>query len=202
MSAPAARHLDFYFDIGSPYSYLAAERIAAGALSPAVVRWRPFLLGAVFKVTGNHSPASAPAKARWMLEDLGRCATDIGVPFAFPSRFPLNTLVAQRALVAASRSGGDATGALAAALFRAYWVDDRDVSDRAEVAAIATAAGLDGGALVEATGAQPIKDELRRITEEAVAAGAFGAPSFVVDGALFWGHDPLDQVREAALGPG
>src|SRR5262245_47658832 len=116
------RHIDFYFDIASPYSYLAATQLdALAARTGATVRWRPFLLGGVFKATGNHMPASIAAKARWMFDDLKRWAAHYGVPFQMTSHFPLNTLRTQRALAAAALADPESVRPLALALYRAAW---------------------------------------------------------------------------------
>src|SRR5689334_12190987 len=105
----SAREIELFFDIGSSYSYLAATQMAGLAERTRVpVRWRPFLLGAVFKATTNEMPARVPAKARWMLEDMKRWAEHYGIPFAFPSRFPLLTLRTQRALAAIERTAPEA----------------------------------------------------------------------------------------------
>ena len=89
----ADREIEFFFDIGSSYSYLAATQMDGVAERTAVpVRWRPFLLGGVFKATGNDMPARLPAKAKWMLHDMTLWAHHYGIPFRMPSRFPLITL--------------------------------------------------------------------------------------------------------------
>ena len=192
----AARELELFFDIGSAYSYLASTQLAGLAeRTGASVRWRPFLLGAVFKATGNDMPARIPAKARWMLHDLALWSHHYGVPFRMPSRFPLNTLRTQRALAAAELRGAEQVAPLAHALFRAYWVDDQDVSADAVIAACADGAGLDGAAIVAAIDAPGTKDQLRATTDEAVRRGAFGAPAMFVGDALFWGNDRIPLLE-------
>src|SRR3954465_11461323 len=95
------RAIELFFDIGSSYSYLAATQMAAVSERTGVpVRWRPFLLGAVFKATGNDLPIRVPAKARWMLTDMERWSAHYGIPFKVPSRFPMVTLRTQRFLTA------------------------------------------------------------------------------------------------------
>ena len=193
-----AREIEFFFDIGSSYSYLAATQMAAVARRTGVpVRFRPFLLGAVFKATGNDLPARLPAKARWMMHDMTLWSHHYGIPLRMPSRFPLNTLRAQRALTAAERlAGPDAVAALALALFHAYWVDDQDVGTDPVIAASATAAGLDPAAIVTAIDLPETKDQLRATTDEAVRRGAFGAPAMFVGDALFWGNDRLPLLEQ------
>lgn len=194
-----ARRIELFFDIGSPYSYLAVTQLPALAeRTGAEIEWKPFLLGGVFKAIDSQPPATIEAKARFMLADLERWSKRYGVPLKFPSRFPLNTLKTQRALVAVQRLGqGDRVPDFALALFRAYWAEDRDVSDEGEIVRIANDVGLDGEAVRAAMGEQETKDRLRELTEEAVSRGAFGAPTMFVGDQMFWGNDRLDFVEQA-----
>jgi len=193
----SAREIELFFDIGSAYSYLASTQMDAVAKrTGAPVRWRPFLLGAVFKATGNDTPARIPAKARWMINDLMLWAKHYGIPARLPSRFPLNTLRTQRALAAAERTAVAAVPAFAAALFRAYWAEDQDVTSDGVIAAASRAAGLDGDAILRAIDAPETKDHLRATTDEAVKRGAFGAPAMFVGDALFWGNDRIALLEE------
>jgi 2-hydroxychromene-2-carboxylate isomerase len=193
----AEREIELFFDIGSAYSYLASTQMAGLTKRTGVpVRWRPFLLGAVFKATGNGSPVQVPAKGRWMMGDLMMWAKHYGIPARLPSRFPLNTLRTQRALVAAERTAAAALPAFATALFHAFWAEDQDVSSDAVIAATARAAGIDGDAIVGAIDAPETKDQLRATTDEAVKRGAFGAPAMFVGDVLFWGNDRLGLLEE------
>lgn len=196
------RTIELFYDIGSPYSYLAATqvpRIAAQSGLPVILR--PFLLGGVFKGAGNDMPGRVPAKARWMLGDLALWAQHYGVPFVFPPFFPANTVRAMRACVAAAREGK--VGEVSLALFRAYWCEGQDPSGEAAIRAAAEGAGLDGGALFAATDEPAVKDALRAATEEAVSRGAFGAPAFFLGDELFWGNDRIELLleRAGAAGP-
>lgn len=188
--------VDFFFDLSSPYSYLAATQIeAVAARAGAEVAWRPMVLGAVFKATGNAMPAHVAAKAKYMFDDLARWAEQYGVPFRFSSRFPLNTIKAMRLVVAVEAEGK--AGPLARALFDAMWVDDRDVTDDATLRAAADAAGVDAAKALAAVETPAVKDRLRANTDEAVARGAFGAPAIFVGDQLFWGNDRLHHVERA-----
>lgn len=198
----AAHEIEFFFDIGSSYSYLAATQMAGVAGRTGLpVRWRPFLLGGVFKATGNDMPARLPAKAKWMLHDMALWAKHYGIGFRVPSRFPLITLRTQRALCAAERSAPASVPAFALELFRAYWVDNEDVTTDPVIGARARAAGLEADAIIAAIDAPETKDLLRASTEEAVRRGSFGAPSLFVGDALFWGNDriPLLETYVASL---
>jgi len=187
--------LEFFYDFTSPYTYLASTQVEGlAARAGATVRWRPFLLGGVFKATGNRAPLETPAKARHMLVDLERWSRRLGVPFRFPATFPIPTVLALRAALAAEAAGRLVP--FSQAVFRAAWAEGQDVSSPQVLAALADGAGLDGAALVAA--APGFKEALVRQTAEAVERGAFGAPTFFVGEALFVGNDRLDFV-EAAL---
>mgnify|MGYP006294641303 CR=1 FL=1 len=190
--------LEFFFDIGSPYSYLAATQVDDLAERTGVeVSWRPFLLGGVFKLTDNEMPAAVRPKAAYMLQDLRRWAEHYDVPFVMNSAFPVNTLYIQRALLAAREHQPGSLVPFARAAYEAVWADDRDLSDKSVIAAVADDCGLDGEAIVEAAGEEPIKEKLESLTSEAVDRGAFGAPTFFVGDQMFWGNDRLHFVEDA-----
>jgi 2-hydroxychromene-2-carboxylate isomerase len=192
----------FFYDFSSPYAYLGAtqvERVAAAA--GATVRWRPLLVGALFRRIGTPDvplDAFPPPKRAYMQRDLLHWASHWGVALHWPSRFPMRTVLPLRLMLAVEAEHGAAVATpLAQALFAALWVDDRDLADRAVVGAIVAENGL-SPALVERAEADPaIKQALFDVTDEAVTAGACGVPSFVVGGQLYWGQDRLDLVARA-----
>ena len=189
------KRVEFFFDLSSPYSYLAATQLPELARrTGAELAWRPMVLGAVFKASGNDLPARSAQKARWMGQDIGRWAAHYGIPWQMSSHFPLNTIKAMRLVLVDEAQAG--TVALAA--FRAMWAEDRNISEEAELVRIAEAAGLDATAALAAIEDVRIKDQLRANTDEAIGRGAFGAPTVFVDEQLFWGNDRL-QFIEAAL---
>jgi 2-hydroxychromene-2-carboxylate isomerase len=189
--------LEFFYDFVSPYSYLASTRVEDVARrAGATLRFRPFLLGGVFKATGNHAPLETAAKARHMWTDLERWSRRLGVPLRRPQTFPVSSLLALRAALAADKKG--ALVPYTHAVFRAYWAEGRDVASPAVLTAIVNEAGLDGAALVAL--APEHKAALAANTEEAVARGAFGAPTFFVGDDMFIGNDRLDFVEEALRG--
>jgi 2-hydroxychromene-2-carboxylate isomerase len=191
-----AKNVDFFFDLSSPYSYMAATQIGAIAeRNGATLTWKPMVLHAVFQATGNKMPISIAAKGPWMLRDLERWAKQYGVGFKMTSRFPVNAIKPMRLVLVAAREGKAAPCALAA--FRALWIDDRDITAESELRAIATAAGLDPDAALKAIEDPAIKDQLRANTDEAVKRGAFGAPAIFVGDELFWGNDRLHHVETA-----
>jgi 2-hydroxychromene-2-carboxylate isomerase len=191
-----SREIELFFDIGSSYSYLAATQMADVATRTSTpVRWRPFLLGAVFKATGNDLPARIPAKARWMFGDMQAWAAHYKIPFKMPSRFPMVTLRTQRFLAGIERTHADKVAPVALSLFTAYWGEDQDPTSDAVLGAAARAVGLDVEATIAAIDQQDTKDHLRATTDEAVRRGAFGAPSMFVGDVMFWGNDRLPLLE-------
>jgi 2-hydroxychromene-2-carboxylate isomerase len=191
-----SRTLEFVFDVGSPYSYLASSQLAGlSERTGCVVELAPVSLGGIFKSTGA-AQAPPPSRLAWVMRDLVTWAERYRVPLEFPASFPTRTLLAQRALLAAG-SGAPMERAMHA-LFRAYWGEGRDVSEKPVVQAALSGAGLDGAALVARTEEPAIKEELIARTARALSRGVFGVPTFFVGDKLFWGNDRLEFV-EAAL---
>jgi 2-hydroxychromene-2-carboxylate isomerase len=193
--------LHFFFDFSSPFAYLASTQIEALARrARAELIYRPFLLGGLFKAIGTPDVPlfSMPEpKRRHALADMARWADHYGVPLRFPSRFPMNTVKPLRMILALA---GEQQAALIHPIFRAYWAEDRDISDEPTLAAIATAAGLDGSLLVASTKSDAAKARLKAATDAAAHAGLCGAPSFLVGDELFWGQDRLMFVERALEG--
>ena len=193
-----ARTLEFYFDYGSPYSYLADTQVVTiAARTGATLVRKPMLLGGVFKATGNQSPVTIPAKGRWMLGDLQRWAARYGVPLRFNPHFPVNTLALMRIATGLQLREPERFAAYVTAVFRAMWVEPVAMGDAAVMAAALTAAGFDAAALAALAADAEVKAALVATTEEAVARGVFGAPTMFVGDAMFFGQDRLDFVREA-----
>ncbi|MGQ3298212.1 2-hydroxychromene-2-carboxylate isomerase [Reyranella sp.] len=191
-----ARTLEFYFDYGSPYSYLADTQVEAIAQrAGATLVRKPMLLGGVFKATGNHSPAELPQKSTWSGFDMPMWARHYGVPFQRNPFFPVNTLALMRGAAAAQIDGSFER--YHPAVFKAMWVEGRDLNDMKEVAAVLTAAGLDAAKFGARIQDQDVKDRLKATTEEAVARGVFGAPTCFVDKMMFFGNDRLPFVELA-----
>jgi len=193
--------VDFYFDYSSPFAYLGSTQIeAAAARHGATVRYRPFLLGALFKAIGTPDVplfAAPEPKRKLYGADLFRWADHYGVPLVFPSRFPMNTIKPLRMTLALPEADRPR---LIGPVYRAYWAEDRDISDDATLAEIATSAGLDGAALVASTRDERLKAELKAATEAAVQLGVCGAPTYAVGKLIFWGQDRLLFVEKALDG--
>jgi 2-hydroxychromene-2-carboxylate isomerase len=192
------REVEFFLDVGSPTTYLAWTQLPGLCRERgAALKVRPMLLGAVFQATGNASPANVPAKSRWMHADMARFARRYGVPFAPNPNFPINTLVLMRAATGVQRRDPERLPAYLDGVFRALWVEPRNLNDPLAVAAAWQAAGFDPEATLALAGEAETKAALRATTEEAVARGVFGAPTLFVGGEMHFGQDRLDFVREA-----
>lgn len=193
-----SKTVQFYFDLGSPATYLAytqLPKICADA--DARLLYIPILLGGVFKATGNASPATIPAKGRYMIEDLARYATRYGVPLKFNPHFPINTLMLMRAVTGVQMHDPERFQAFIDCLFKALWVEGLSLDDPATVGSVLAREGFDPHKVLALTADEGVKAALKENTERAVQRGVFGAPSMFVDDTLFFGQDRLDFVVEA-----
>ena len=191
-----SRQLEFFFDYVSPFSYLANSQLPALARrTGAELVYRPFFLGGVMQATGNQPPATLPARAKYMPADISRWLRRYGLPFRFNPNFPMNTLHAMRAALAAQEQGSFAV--YHEALFRAAWAEPANLADAAVLRDVIGKAGLDAERIVARSNTDEIKERLKADTAEAVERGAFGAPTFFVGDEMFFGNDRLDFVEEA-----
>jgi 2-hydroxychromene-2-carboxylate isomerase len=162
--------IEFYFDFSSPYSYLASELIDdLAAKYGRKVKWRPMLLGAAFQKTGQPLLVNVPLKGEYSMRDFSRSARYYGVPFKFPAKFPMATIAAARAYYWLHGQDCQQARDFARAVFRAYWVDGRDISDAAVVLDIAAALGIDRNALAEGIATPAIKEKL--LAQGAIPSG-------------------------------
>ena len=192
--------LDFYYEFASPYSYLAAVRIGPLAEEAGVhVRWKPFLLGPIFAAQGyTTSPFNAfPLKGEHMWRDLERLVVRYGLPpIRKPEPFPVNALLAARV---ATWLNDASRPAFTVAAFKAEFAEGRDITDRTVIHQLLAGLGHFCEDLCAEAESQTVKDRLRAATQEASAAGIFGAPSFITaDKELFWGNDRLEHALEHA----
>jgi 2-hydroxychromene-2-carboxylate isomerase len=184
----------FLFDYVSPYAYLASTQLPALASRRARdVELVPVLFAGLLDATGARGPAEIPAKRQYMVHDVTRLGRALGVPIEPPPTHPFNPLVALRVTAAVEDSVSRLR--LADALYRAAWVLGLRIDTPEVVAHVATEAGLDGVALLDRATSPEGKARLRLATEEALAAGAFGVPTMLVDGELFWGVDSLPLLE-------
>ena len=190
--------VEYFFDFGSPTSYLAwtqLPRVAAGA--GATIVWRPMLLGGVFKATGNASPVTVAAKGRWMGADISRWAKRYRVPFRFNAHFPINTLTLMRGATGLQMRRPEEFDRYLTVIYRAMWEQPANLGDPAVLATTLAGAGFDVEAFQALVADPEVKARLVATTEEAVARGVFGAPTFFVGDEMFFGQDRLDFVAEA-----
>lgn len=186
--------IDFYFDFSSPYGYLASQKVEPlAAKHGRTVSWRPMLLGAAFKATGSGPLPSIPLKGDYAKRDFLRSARFHDVPFRIPDPFPVSTVSACRAFYA---SPAEKQVPLAKALFRAYFVDNVNIGEAANVLGVASS--LDCRPDIEN---QAVKDKTRAEVDAALAKGVFGSPYLIIDGEPFWGVDRFDQIERWLKGP-
>ena len=193
-----SKAVEFFFDVGSPTTYLAWTQLPAlCAKAGATLVYRPTLLGGVFQATGNASPANVAAKGRYMNDDMARFAARYGVPLVVNPHFPINTLTLMRGAAGVQLRMPARFDDYLRGVFKAMWVDGLNMNDPAVAGRALHAAGFDPAEIIALTNDAEVKAALRATTEEAVARGVFGAPTFFVDGRLYFGQDRLAFVREA-----
>lgn len=193
--------LEFFFDYGSPYSYLADTQLPGlRERTGCEIAYRPMLLGGVFKATGNQSPFLEPVKAKRAYGglEMQRFAKHYRAPFQLNPHFPINTLRLMRVAHAARQAG--VFPAFHQAIYPAFWRDGADLGDPERIVSVAEGVGLDGAALLAASDTPEVKDALRATTDEAVERGAFGAPTFFVGDEMFFGADRLSFAERELLG--
>jgi 2-hydroxychromene-2-carboxylate isomerase len=185
----------FFYDLMSPYAYLAAERSAR--VLPEPVEWQPVLLGGLFKLTGRSSWALGDFERRRRgMAEIERRAAEYGLPpLRWPDRWPTSSLAAMRMAIHARRAGREREFATAA--FSAAFVDGLDLGERPHVLRAAEVGGFDADEAEAAIADPSVKDELRRATDAAYARGVFGVPTLAVGDDLFWGDDRLEEAAGA-----
>lgn len=195
--------VEFFYDAVSPYSYLAYGRLGRICEERgAEMVLRPMLLGAVHNAVGIQAPIEIPAKGRYQLLDIRRWADHYGTPLDFPDPFPFRSLKTMRAAIFADGLG--ALGAFTREAFALYWAEGgapkglQEADEDEPLAEVARRAGLDPSEVLRGASAPETKEALKAATAGALQRGVFGAPTFFVDGEMFWGNDRLHFV-EAAL---
>ena len=193
-----SKSVEFFYDFVSSASYLAYKRL------PAMVReagghivWKPMVLGGVFKAVGNQTPVNITAKRRWLFQDMKRTADKHGFAFAVNPAFPLNTITALRGAIAVEHIDPQILPTYMDTMFDAAWASGGGLFKPEVVMELLEKADLPANEIANLVQDQAIKDELRANTDEAVERGAFGAPTFFVNGEMHWGQDRIDAVMEA-----
>jgi 2-hydroxychromene-2-carboxylate isomerase len=190
-----AAAVDFYFDFSSSYSYISLPRVdRLSREQGAEFKWKPFLLGVIFKAANHAPPDVSTAKGSYIRRDVERCAAHAGLPFEWPRPFPFNSLSAARVFWALADESNTASIEWARAVFQASFGEGRDCSDADVLAELAIKLGHDAAGLLEASGSDRVKQKLREVTDEAMRRGVFGAPTFFVGDEMFWGSDRVDDL--------
>ncbi|WP_374302323.1 2-hydroxychromene-2-carboxylate isomerase [Ferrovibrio sp.] len=194
-----AKIVDYYVFLASPWAYLGSRRFAEIAKRHgASIRIIPMAAAEVFPVSGGLPLAKrAPQRQAYRIVELKRWREFLGVPLNLqPSFFPMNEALAARLVIASREAGQDAVG-LAHAMMHAIWAEDRNIADPDVLEQIVTECGLDPAKLFAAAESDAVQAEYARGTQQAIEANVFGAPSYVIDGEIFWGQDRLDFVDRA-----
>lgn len=197
-----AKSIDYFFTPVSPYAYMGSRRFAAMAeRAGAEIAVRPVDYGQIFPKTGGLPlPKRAPARQAYRLVELRRWRDFLGLPMNIePKYFPVAAPPASLMITAARLDGLDALG-LSEALLRAVWEQERNLADEATLQAIAGECGIEGATLLARAGAADVAEAYQADTDQALALGVFGAPTYVYDGELFWGQDRLDFLERALAG--
>ena len=192
-----SKTIEFYFDVGSPASYLAWTQLDALAQrTGARVELKPMLLGGVFMATGNSSPATVPAKGNYSRIDMQRYANRYGVTLNQNPFFPINTLQLMRGAMA--YQGTADFERYLTTVFNAMWIDELDMGQPEVVGKVLAKGGFDPAEVMTKASDPAVKEQLKKATEEAVSRGVFGAPTFFVGDDMFFGQDRLEWVEAAA----
>ena len=191
MAAP----IEFYFDFSSPYGYIASHKIdGIAAKYGRETLWRPFLLGVAFKATGGAPLPSIPIKGPYHERDFPRSAKYHGVEFRRPSVFPISSVAPCRAFYWLDGKDPARVKELAKALYRAYFIDNVDISKSDHTVAVCSKLGLNADEAVAGINDPAVKERTKTEVDKAIGRGAFGSPYIVIDGEPFWGADRLDQI--------
>jgi len=189
--------IEFYFDFSSPYGYFAATRISALATKHGRgVVWKPFLIGAVLKVTGGVPVPSIPLKGPYQLYDMERISRLWQIPYRKPSNFPVGGQAPSRIIYWLQEHHPEKQEAAVLALYHAYFVEDRDISTPEIAADVTASLRLNKEELQAATQAPDMKARLKAECDAAIEKGVFGSPFIIVDGEPFWGTDRLAHVEK------
>ncbi len=189
--------IDFYFEFSSPYGYVAS-RLADGLEQRLgrPLRWRPILLGPIFKVTGQAALIEVPLKGDYAKKDFARTAGMYRVPYRHPDNFPVGTVAACRAFYWLDDRDPSRARKLAHALYNAYFAENRDIGSREGMLQVARDTGLDASALASVIDDPTLKQRVKDEVDAAIRAGVFGSPFFIVDGEPFWGVDRIPMLEQ------
>ncbi len=189
--------VDFYFDFSSTYSYFGQHRmIQLSAQYDVDIHWKPIVLGAIFKSTGHSPPFEDSPRKRYTWKDVERCAAELNLPYQWPDPFPFNGITASRIYYLLHRQYGPELAVdWARAVFDGSFGKGLDAADPEVLVEIADSLGLDGNDLLQDCQQDDIKNRLKAVTAEAAERDVFGAPTFFLDGEMFWGADRIYRLE-------
>lgn len=196
------KSVDYYLSPMSPWTHFGHARFREIAKRHgASVAVKPVDYGRVFPVSGGLPLKQRPIQRQaYRIAELKRWREFLGVPINIePKFFPIPTDLAAKAIISAAGAGSEKQLDLAGAILKACWQEDKDISQAATLESLARGVGLDGAALLKAAGEAPAQAEYDRLTQEAIDKQVFGAPTYLVNGELFWGQDRLDFVDRALV---
>ncbi len=189
--------IEFYFDFSSPYGYLASTQIDALANRfDRTVIWRPFLVGASFKLTGRKPLLEVPLVRDYMAHDVERFARFLEIPFSLPEKFPIAAIAASRGFYWLAEQDPDLAISFAKRVYHAYFAKHQDITSSEALADLASSLQIDRDQWIVAVKSQAIKDRFREENDRALERGVFGSPFFIIGDEAFWGADRLPQVEQ------
>lgn len=186
----------FYFDFASPYAYFALDRIEEiGRATGRDVEWRPVLVWAIFKELGISPPTEVAVKRDYMFADMKRSAAFYGLPYSHPAKIPASAHLATRLYLALADSDAILARQFGRALLNAFFGDERDITDKAVILAIAAETGIDASTAEDGMNGPRGRELLAAAVAQGVADGVIGSPFFIIDGERFFGADRLPQIN-------
>ena len=186
-----SNHIDFYFDIISPYAYIAYKKILRH--ENIIFNYKPIFLGGIHNLAGIEAPAFNKFKMRNMVNDCNLVSEKNNIKFKWNSNFPINSLNIMRGYLCINE---DKKNDYLNAFFDAYWKDNQDLSKVENFTKLLSKIKIDSEEFFKSIKEQPIKNELIRLTSEAFEKEVFGAPTFIVNNKIFWGQDRLEYAIE------
>ena len=187
-------YIDFYFDVISPYSYIAHKKIQKIKESQKVIfNYKPILLGGLHNLAGINAPAFNKYKMKNMQSDCELVSKKNNISFMWNSKFPINSLSIMRGYISLNETQKDH---YLNTFFDAYWKDNLDLSSEKEFSKLLESLKVDSKIFFEEIKQQSIKDDLKRLTSDAFEKEVFGAPTFIVNNKIFWGQDRLEYALE------
>lgn len=195
------KDVEFYFDFGSPYSYLAYHQLQKIALDTgATIIYRPVIIGAIFKATHNQSPIMIPAKARYLMKDLMDWAKYWHIPTTMNPYFPINTFNLMRAAIGYQQHDAKQFERFIALIFKAMFEQPANLNDENVIKELLTEHDFSFEHYQQLIQDEKVKEHAKQLTQHSIEKGLFGVPAFFVDGEMFWGQDRLHFVKDRLTG--